>query len=62
VYRIQALSFETGPRTLENDNDVMNMVNASKKMDRSLSLKILETKSIVYPKFTNRSLTQTVII
>jgi hypothetical protein len=37
VYRIQALSFETGPRTLENDNDVMNMVNASKKMDRSLS-------------------------
>jgi hypothetical protein len=49
VYRIQALSFETGPRTLENYNDVMNMVNASKKMDRSLSFKNFRNQKYSLP-------------
>ena len=34
----------------------------AKKWTEVYLLQILETKSIVYPKFTNSSLTQTVII
>lgn len=52
VHRILALPFETGIRPLENDNDVVNMVYASKTWTEDgwtklLSLTILGTKIVI---------------